>query len=87
MSPENGAKLCGAAILLSVIGGVWAIIDPPRPPPPEKHTASTDQSDQPIPKQEKQWVNYVGSYYVSCKITDGIRWYTAINRNDLTDAQ
>jgi hypothetical protein len=55
-------------------------------PKPDQSTTATSGESPPPPKTENQWVSYYGDYYVTCMVTDGIRWYTAINQKDLTEA-
>jgi hypothetical protein len=51
--------------------------------PTVQSVATTEESVQP----ESKWVRQYGDYYVTCYVTNGVRWYSAINQNNLYDAQ
>ena len=59
---------------------------PAAPATPQAEAQQTTDSAPAEPKETK-WVSHYGDYYVTCYVSNGGRYYIAVNQNNLTDGQ
>jgi hypothetical protein len=84
----------GAVVIVSAVSTTSQNLSGSTAQSPAQATPAKKQADAqqtadsaPAAPTESKWVSHYGEYYVTCYVTGGVRWYTAINQSNLNDAQ
>jgi hypothetical protein len=84
----------GAVVIISAVSTVSQNVSGSAPQAPAQAAPAKTQADAqqtadgaPAAPKEFKWVSHYGDYYVTCYVTGGVRWYSAINQSNLNDAQ